>query len=146
MFFRGQFWAGQYWAGQFWGETGGAPPEPPAPPPSATGGWERGTYHFLDSRRVKEARRRERERLAITPRLQRKIDKTAQKLAREGLLGRPAIAIMATPAFEALLAALRPGPEAIESMAAELLAAIEARMRRMHEAEERAIIRLWMDM
>lgn len=103
----------------------------PSTEPTPTGGW---AFQFY--RETAEQRRRERERLGIEPREQKKIDRAAVKIARnlpkEGLLTVPLV--MAAPQFDALLMALRPS----EGMAAALAEAILLRVQWITEQQRLA--------
>lgn len=98
--------------------TGGATPESP------TGGWAERPhardYDFLESAEIKRRRASERERLKITEPDQRRLDRTAKKIARtlprQGLNVAPA-SVMAEPAFDALLMALRPSEGEVMALA-----------------------------
>lgn len=128
-------------------EYSGAPSQSDRP----TGGWDtpgRGNYDFLGPHRpqhLRQKREEEREELHITEQQQRKIDRAAVKIAREGLLTPPAI--MAAPSFDALLSALQP----TEGMIAALVSAIMERAswiqaQQLEAEEEAAIIRLLMEL
>lgn len=128
-------------------EWSGAPSQSDRP----TGGWDtpgRGNYDFLGPHRpqhLRQKREEEREELHITEQQQRKIDRAAVKIAREGLLTPPAI--MAAPSFDALLSALQP----TEGMIAALVSAIMERAswiqaQQLEAEEEAAIIRLLMEL
>lgn len=99
-------------------------------------------WHDLVSRDLARRRAEERERLALTEPAQRKIDRAAVKIARriakEGLAAEPA-AVMAAPAFDALLSTLRP----TEGQVMALAQAIVDRIRwaaEANEADEAALV------
>ena len=122
----------------------------PSTEPTPTGGW---AFQFY--RETAEQRRRERERLGIEPREQKKIDRAATKILKtlpEGLnVSRETLiqAVMAAPQFDALLMALRPS----EGMAAALAEAILLRVqwiteqqRLAEEDEAMALVRVLLEL
>jgi hypothetical protein len=156
---QGAWWGQQYFGTQWWGEDAGAPPVTPpgGGQPTATGGWGGGTggkrrrasdYDFLDSTSVKRQRALERERLEITARQQRAIDRAAVKIAalaptiaEGGLLDGGAIQ-QAAP-FNALLASLQPTEGMIEALVQAVLDRIA--WMEAEAAEEEAVVRMMME-
>lgn len=129
-------------------QTGAGEVTTPTVTPS--GGWARGTAPGLGQRETAEQRRRERERLGIEPPQQRAIDRAAVKIARSmpgvGLAAPQEArrAVLAAPAFDALLMTLRPSEGEILALAQAILDRL-AWMQAEQEDEE-AIVRLMMEM
>ncbi len=103
-------WLGQ-WPRTWLGDAGGVTPPTPDPEPTTTGGWNVFSEPQRRAEALRRQREREREELELSEAEQRRLDRAATKIARriakEGLnADRPAV--MAAPAFDAVLAALRP--------------------------------------
>lgn len=154
MFLRAAAFRADAFAARFLGgEVGGV--TPPTPPAAPSSGGSPGYYRPIgDDYRtpadiIRRRRREERERLDLTEAQQRKIDRAAAKIAatappevKGGLLAAPAV--MAAPAFDRLLTALRP----TEGQVMALVQAIMDRLAWMQaeQDEEEAVIRLLMEM
>jgi hypothetical protein len=122
--------AGLEWSGE---ETG-----------SPTGGWR--TPPSFDRHETADQRRRERERLGILPKQQRAIDRAAVKIAatvpQGGLLAAPVV--IAAPAFDRLLEALRPTEGQVMALVQAILDRIAAMQ--AEEADDAEFIRMLMEM
>lgn len=106
------------------GDYGGVTPPAPPEQPTSGGSWGYLGHRYKTPHDLRRDREDERERLEISKAQQKKIDRVAVRISREmreGGLAATAPAVMALPAFDALLAVLQPSEGQVMALAAAIL-------------------------
>jgi len=149
MFLRAEAFRAKAFAARFLGGVVGAAPEPEAEEVSPVGGWER-LQHVFRRPQTEEEKRKERERLGIIPREQRKIERAAKAIAKR-IAERPSVDIEAeilrASEFNKLMADISArNKEIIGGLSLFLVQAIQARILEELRDEDDAIAMLLLEM
>lgn len=152
MFFRAAAFRADAFAARFLGgEVGGDTPDPdPAPAVQPTGGWSFPPDYGRSADERRREREQERERLEITAREQKKLDRAAKSIAKR-VTARDAAAVETEIAqareFDLLIADITARNSAVmEGLAALLLQSLMARVMQDLRDEDDAIAMLLLEM